>query len=82
VCKALELFARDADVYGMLDMFLLSEWEMYADVVVACWLGWACWIWGADMQEWTELETWHGGWWEQLTCVFKKWDTWIWICQT
>jgi hypothetical protein len=39
VHEVLELFARDADVHRMLDTFLLGEWETYANVVAACWLG-------------------------------------------
>jgi glutathione S-transferase len=74
VHEALEPFARDADARGASDTFLLGERETYADVVAACWLGWARQIWGADTQEWAELETWHGGRWGRLTRAFKKWE--------
>ncbi len=61
VREALEPFALDADARGASDTFLLGDRETYADVVAACWLGWARRIWGADTREWAELETWHGG---------------------
>jgi len=74
VREALEPFARDADSRGMSDMFLFGEQGTYADVVAACWLGWARRIWGADTLEWVELETWHDGRWGRLTRAFKKWE--------
>lgn len=72
--EALEPFAKDADARGQSDTFLLGERETYADVVAACWLAWGRRHWGADTQEWTELETWHGGRWGRLTRAFKKWE--------
>jgi glutathione S-transferase len=74
VREALEPFARQADERGASDTFLLGERETYADVVAVCWLGWARRIWGADTQEWAELEGWHGGRWGRLTRAFKKWE--------
>ncbi|KAH9978362.1 hypothetical protein BJV74DRAFT_859858 [Russula compacta] len=74
VGEALEPFARDADARGASDTFLLGERETYADIVAACWLGWARRVWGADTEEWAELETWHGGRWGRLTRKFKKWE--------
>jgi glutathione S-transferase len=74
VREALEPFAREADASSASDTFLLGERETYADVVAACWLGWARRIWGADTREWAELETWHGGRWGRLTRAFKKWE--------
>ena len=74
VREALEPFARDADARGASNTFLLGERETYADIVAACWLGWARRIWGTDTQEWAELETWHGGRWGRLTRAFKKWE--------
>jgi glutathione S-transferase len=74
VREALEPFARDADARGASNTFLLGERETYADIVAACWLGWARRIWGTDTQEWAELETWHGGRWRRLTRAFKKWE--------
>lgn len=74
VREALGPFARDADARGASDTFLLGERETYGDVVAACWLGWARRIWGADTQEWAELETWHDGRWGRLTRAFKKWE--------
>ena len=74
VREALEPFARDADARGASNTFLLGERETYADIVVACWLGWARRMWGTDTQEWAELETWHGGRWGRLTRAFKKWE--------
>jgi len=71
---ALEPFARDADVRGMSETFLFGERETYADVVAACWLAWLRRMWGADTQEWAELQTWHGGRWGRLTRAFKKWE--------
>ncbi|KAH9016903.1 hypothetical protein EDB85DRAFT_2076156 [Lactarius pseudohatsudake] len=71
---ALEPFAKDADARGQSDTFLLGERETYADVVAACWLAVGRRIWGADTQEWTELETWHGGRWGRLTRAFKRWE--------
>ena len=72
--EALEPFAKDADARGLSDTFLLNERETYADVVAAGWLAWARRIWGADTQEWAELETWHGGRWSRLTRAFQKWE--------
>lgn len=74
VREALEPFARDADARGASNTFLLGERETYADIVAACWLGWARRMWGTDTQEWAELETWHGGRWGRLTRAFKKWE--------
>lgn len=74
VREALEPFARDADARGASDTFLLGERETYADVVAACWLGWARRMWGANTQEWAALETWHGGRWGRLTRAFHKWE--------
>jgi len=74
VREALEPFARDADARGESDTFLFGERETYADVVAACWLGWARRIWGAETQEWAELETWHDRRWGRLTRAFKKWE--------
>ena len=74
VGKALEPFARDADARGVSDTFLMGERETYADIVAAGWLGWARLVWGADTQEWAELETWHGGRWGRLTRAFKEWE--------
>lgn len=74
VREALEPFARDADARGASDTFLLGERETYADIVAACWLGWACRVWDTGTEEWAELETWHGGRWGRLTRAFKKWE--------
>jgi glutathione S-transferase len=74
VREALEPFARDANARGTSDAFLLGDRETSADVVAACWLGWARRIWGADTREWAELETWHGGRWGRLTRAFRKWE--------
>ncbi|KAH9057475.1 hypothetical protein EDB87DRAFT_1089294 [Lactarius vividus] len=71
---ALEPFAKDADARGQSDTFLLGERETYADVVAVGWLAWGRRIWGADTQEWAELETWHGGRWGRLTHAFKRWE--------
>ena len=72
--EALEPFAKDADARGQSDTFLLGERETYADVVAACWLAWGRRLWGADTQEWAELETWHGGRWGRLTRAFNRWE--------
>jgi len=74
VREALEPFAKDADARGQSDTFLFGERETYADVVAVGWLGWARRTWGADTQEWAELETWHGGRWGRLMRAFKKWE--------
>ena len=74
VREALEVFAKDADARGESDTFLFGERETYADIVVVGWLGWARRIWGADTQEWAEVERWHGGRWGRLMGVFKKWE--------
>jgi glutathione S-transferase len=74
VREALEPFTKDADARGASDTFLLGERETFADVVAACWLGSVRRIWGADTQEWAELEKWHGGRWGRLTRAFKKWE--------
>lgn len=74
VREALEPFAKDADARGQSDTFLFGEHETYADVVAVGWLGWGRRIWGADTQEWAELETWHGGRWGRLTRAFKRWE--------
>ncbi|KAH8992597.1 hypothetical protein EDB86DRAFT_3079196 [Lactarius hatsudake] len=72
--EALEPFAKDADARGQSDTFLMGDRETYADVVAACWLATGRRIWGADTQEWAELETWHGGRWGRLTRSFKRWE--------
>ena len=74
VREALEVFAKDADARGESDTFLFGKRETYADIVVVGWLGWARRIWGADTQEWAEVERWHGGRWGRLMRVFKKWE--------
>jgi glutathione S-transferase len=74
VCKALEPFARDANARGASDTFLISERETYADIIAACWLGWARRIWGADTQEWAQLEIWHDGRWGRLVHAFEEWE--------
>ena len=74
VREALEPFARDADACGESDILLFGERETYADVVAACWLGWARRTWGAETQEWAELETRHDGRWGRLTRAFRKWE--------
>jgi len=43
-----EPFARDADARGESDTFLFGDRETYADVVAACWLGWARRIWSLE----------------------------------
>ena len=72
--EALEVFAKDADARGQSETFLFGERETYADVVVVGWLGWARRMWGADTQEWAEVERWHGGRWGRLMRFFKKWE--------
>ncbi|KAH9057468.1 hypothetical protein EDB87DRAFT_1088676 [Lactarius vividus] len=72
--EALEPFAKDADARGQSDTFLLGERETYADVVAVGWLATGRRIWGADTQEWAELETWHGGRWGRLTHALRRWE--------
>ncbi|KAI9430546.1 hypothetical protein H4582DRAFT_2016366 [Lactarius indigo] len=72
--EALEPFAKDADARGQSDTFLFGERETYADVTAVGWLAFTRGTWGADTQEWAELETWHGGRWGRLTRAFKKWE--------
>ena len=74
VREALEVFAKEADARGQSETFLFGERETYADVVVVGWLIWTRRMWGADTQEWAEVERWHGGRWGRLMGVFKKWE--------